>query len=614
MNKNRTTYVKKTNKLFYSRHSINNFKNEMMDHNYDTIESQVIFDDYSNLDDINIKKKINFYTVGSYYNIYEQKERLKILDRILSKIKITNIFIAILSITSIVLSIIDYEVYFRYKNIDPAKQQINNIEFTDDISVIGFSNNFWVRYTVWAIIAILVIFNTLEIYYSFQLERENYFVPHSKYISYIILEAIWFINKFFRLLVETIILICHPLPIRNFVLVLKDLNVKNEYSIDIFLYIVNLFKVFFYTRVLIRTSEYNNLITIDFCYKYGCKPSLGFIVRCLIKSKGFQVIIYSFLHILLILAYILRIVDNKITSNEDDHDNFYYLNNMVNTLFIIITSITTVGYGEFYVVKHISRFIIVLAVILGQFIISLLIVTVIDATNFDDLENKSFIILQRLLIKKKKRTEASNLIQIFYKSFKIKSKLLNEFKIKLKEAISNGNLDTYYNNVENENLNFNKNITKSINHNESNNYDNIEDHSKEQINLNKSSLFQVQVKESNESKKDLSKFNIENESNKLIYQNEKLFNLIKKREKKVQDYNKINNLLDKETFEIKDDKFQKLQFYLDDLIDSINSKTYNLQLYESKLKKALIIEKKLLEKQNIFINKVDRLVKHFKRT
>lgn len=398
------------------------------------------------------------------------------------------------------------------------------------------------------------------------------------------------------------------------------MNVKNEYSIDIFLYVINIFKVFFYTRVLIRTSEYNNLITIDFCYKYGCKPTLGFITKCLIKSKGFQVILYSFFHILFILAYILRIVDNQITSDENDEDNYYYLNNLINTLFIIMTSITTVGYGEFYVVKHISRFIIVLAVILGQFIISLLIVTVIDATHFDDLENKSFIILQRLLIKKKRKTEASNLIQVFYKSYKIKSKLLKDFRIKLKEAILNDN-------IENENKMVQVEKVKPINDVESSNSkdigviqninhsSNLDDFSKEQINVDKTSLFEVNKNNSSSlSKIKSSKFNVEDEANKMIYQNEKLFNLIKKREKKQQDYNKINNLLDKETFDIKDDKFQKLLIYLDDLLDTINSKKFNLQLYEAKLKKALIKEKKLLENQSIFMAKIERLNKHLKVT
>lgn len=180
MNKNKTTYIKKTNKLFYSRHSFNTFDKQIKYNDYNTIESQVVFDDIPDIDDINIKNKINFYTVGSYYKIYDQKERLKIIDGILEKIKITNIFIALLSVISIVLSIIDYEIFFRFKNVDPINDLTNNIEITDNVSVKSFSNNFWVRYTVWAIIVILVIFNTLEIYYSFQLERENYFVSPSK--------------------------------------------------------------------------------------------------------------------------------------------------------------------------------------------------------------------------------------------------------------------------------------------------------------------------------------------------------------------------------------------------------------------------------------------------
>lgn len=180
MNKNKTIYIKKTNKLFYSRQSCNNFIKQIKYNDYNTIESQVVFDDIPDIDDINIKNKINFYTVGSYYNIYDQKERLKIIDGILKKIKITNIFIALLSVISIVLSIIDYEIFFRFKNVDPINDLTNNIEITDNVSVKSFSNNFWVRYTVWTIIVILVIFNTLEIYYSFQLERENYFVSPSK--------------------------------------------------------------------------------------------------------------------------------------------------------------------------------------------------------------------------------------------------------------------------------------------------------------------------------------------------------------------------------------------------------------------------------------------------
>ena len=126
----------------------------------------------------------NFFMVGTYNNLFKQPTRLVLLEKILSKLKIINIFIAIFSFLSILIGILDYELYFLKQESKSTVSSITSISANIDkdttISIDWHINDFWLRYIISGSCICLLIFNTMHTFYDNQLKEETFFVKQGK--------------------------------------------------------------------------------------------------------------------------------------------------------------------------------------------------------------------------------------------------------------------------------------------------------------------------------------------------------------------------------------------------------------------------------------------------
>eukprot|EP00335_Anophryoides_haemophila_P000126 CAMPEP_0204821168 /NCGR_PEP_ID=MMETSP1018-20131115/4173_1 /ASSEMBLY_ACC=CAM_ASM_000518 /TAXON_ID=46462 /ORGANISM="Anophryoides haemophila, Strain AH6" /LENGTH=62 /DNA_ID=CAMNT_0051921563 /DNA_START=265 /DNA_END=453 /DNA_ORIENTATION=- len=60
---------------------------------------------------------------------------------------------------------------------------------------------------------------------------------------------------------------------------------------------------------------------------------------------------------------------------------------------------TTVGYGDYYPVTLLGRITIFIVSIWGVFIVSIMVVTMINTLDLNDLEKKAISVLERLFVK-----------------------------------------------------------------------------------------------------------------------------------------------------------------------------------------------------------------------
>lgn len=81
-----------------------------------------------------------------------------------------------------------------------------------------------------------------------------------------------------------------------------------------------------------------------------------------------------------------------------------------------------------------------------------------------------------------------------------------------------------------------------------------------------------------------------------IYENQKLFYLNKKKESLLEDLDKINLILEKETFNYKEDAFIELHDFIEKKFISVFSIMKNLNSYSSHIQKAILNQKKLMTK------------------
>jgi hypothetical protein len=131
-----------------------------------------------------------------------------------------------------------------------------------------------------------------------------------------------------------------------------------------------------------------------------------------------------------VLGILLRMFEILDTSNTNQMNYLFYSNGIWN----IFVTMTTVGYGDFYPVTNIGRFIIVVAIAVGLCIISLTIVALNSITSLESNELKAYIILNRLRLRKK-------LNEVFKENLRIR---LEVFLLRKRKKIKNLTNDMGY--------------------------------------------------------------------------------------------------------------------------------------------------------------------------
>lgn len=82
--------------------------------------------------------------------------------------------------------------------------------------------------------------------------------------------------------------------------------------------------------------------------------------------------------------------------NDPNNNN---LGKYDNAVWNIIISITTVGYGDFYTRTDLGRFVIFIVCVLGIFVISIMVVTLITSLETSTLESHAITVLERIQLR-----------------------------------------------------------------------------------------------------------------------------------------------------------------------------------------------------------------------
>ena len=108
---------------------------------------------------------------------------------------------------------------------------------------------------------------------------------------------------------------------------------------------------------------------------------------------------------LIVCSYDLRMFERPLIPVSGQ--NF---DNLGNCMWCIIITMTTVGYGDYYPISNLGRFIGILACLWGVFIVSIFVVTLTNLLEFTKQEQRSYEILQKLSFKDELRLRAVNVI------------------------------------------------------------------------------------------------------------------------------------------------------------------------------------------------------------
>ena len=133
----------------------------------------------------------------------------------------------------------------------------------------------------------------------------------------------------------------------------------------------------------------------------GCKATTYFAIKAVVAEMPYSLMFIIFASVTLASAYAMQVFERPLnTVSGQDFDSFW------NSVWLIVVTMTTVGYGDLFPKSNGGRVIGAIVCIFGIFITSYFTVTLTNFLRFTPPQSTSFMLLQRLYYKDKIQKEA----------------------------------------------------------------------------------------------------------------------------------------------------------------------------------------------------------------
>ena len=128
---------------------------------------------------------------------------------------------------------------------------------------------------------------------------------------------------------------------------------------------------------------------------YGCRADFSFSLKCLFKDNPLFLIGFFFAVSSLFFGYALLIAERHLVLYAEPGTT-NICDNFANSLWLIVLTITTVGYGDYFPHTPLGRLIILFVAIWGTLIISIMVVVVANTLDMEKNEKRTLLILEKL--------------------------------------------------------------------------------------------------------------------------------------------------------------------------------------------------------------------------
>ena len=178
-----------------------------------------------------------------------------------------------------------------------------------------------------------------------------------------------------------------------------------SYTVNSMLTIFTLVRLYHLVRLSSVLSMYRSGRAQRVCQMNGAEATSWFAVRCLMKTMPFRMLGLSLLSGMLIGGFCLRIFERPMVTYTGQDFSEYG-----NTMWLILVTMTTVGYGDYFPVTLPGRMFGIVMCLWGVLIISMFVVALTTLLNLESAEEKSLLILQRLGFKEDMKTLAAHVL------------------------------------------------------------------------------------------------------------------------------------------------------------------------------------------------------------
>jgi DNA-binding XRE family transcriptional regulator len=187
-----------------------------------------------------------------------------------------------------------------------------------------------------------------------------------------------------------------------------------------------LMRFYLFLRLFQHSTKWSTRRAEMICEEFGCEADTIFGLKAVLKDNPLEILGFFVFSVILILGMAVRQFERPFSDCNPDFSQDY--NFIWNCMWMIVISMTTVGYGDFVPRTHMGRVFVVQAIACGIFLISLIVVTMTVSSQFTSSEAKAFSLFDRLNAKEASRREAAQAVKYALMLRVIQSKrLTNEF-------------------------------------------------------------------------------------------------------------------------------------------------------------------------------------------
>eukprot|EP01017_Pseudomicrothorax_dubius_P048779 TRINITY_DN8950_c0_g1_i4.p1 TRINITY_DN8950_c0_g1~~TRINITY_DN8950_c0_g1_i4.p1 ORF type:complete len:474 (+),score=51.89 TRINITY_DN8950_c0_g1_i4:80-1501(+) len=223
-------------------------------------------------------------------------------------------------------------------------------------------------------------------------------------------EGLYSTGLYKTMMKEILLTIPHPNPFLmgiTFKMKTAYKDIEAEHTVNEVLNILQLGRVVIIFRVLLIFSHFFSSSSHRVCSMYGVEPSYFFVIKSMMRSKPFQLVACAFGISIVIFGYAMRICERAVSHT----DPTYGLANFQNTLWNVIVTMTTVGYGDYSPVTNFGRLVAFLICMWGVFIVSLMVVTLENFLQMNSAELRTYSVIERIQMKRELRNLAQRIIR-----------------------------------------------------------------------------------------------------------------------------------------------------------------------------------------------------------
>jgi Ion channel/Calcium-activated SK potassium channel len=294
-------------------------------------------------------------------NKLRSKKRIRI-ESLINKLKVLDTSIFILGILGLFLAHIDCE-----------------LDYSNNYSPTKYSNLYRFVISLTTMFVLLLLLVHAKFQYSITVESREAAeedVPE------------FFKNTNFQaLLLELLINAVHCPPYLNYTFVSQQLGSPVRISVNELCACVMLLRFYLVSKLFSHYTKWTSIHSKGVCEEHGAEASSIFAIRATLVEKPFHVLVPLILVSVVIFSVAVRIFERGYLTTVNSSQDYSYI---WNSMWLVMLTMTTVGYGDYFPRTHLGRFTLVIACFWGIFIISLMIVTMTSFISFTNEEAKSF--------------------------------------------------------------------------------------------------------------------------------------------------------------------------------------------------------------------------------